>query len=101
MKMKRSPKSKSKVFDITETEDKKRQRPKPDQITHLLKEIRHVRKSINSIQTSKTSSVDDHEKLNSQILPLRNEIIQLKETQGELIRHGFLLPPSNTKLPKL
>ena len=46
MKMKRSPKAKSTVFDITETEDKVRQPPKLDRMTQLLKELRNIRKSI-------------------------------------------------------
>ena len=84
MKMKRSPKAKSKVFDITETEDKVRQPPRLDRMTQLLKELRNIRKSINSIEVSKKNNAKSEEKLNTQFLDLKNEIKELNEMQEKI-----------------
>ena len=84
MKMKRSPKAKSKVFDITETEDKVRQPPRLDRMTQLLKELRNIRKSINSIEVSKKNNAKSEEKLNTQFLALKNEIKELNEMQEKI-----------------
>ena len=84
MKMKRSPKAKSKVFDITETEDKVRQPPRLDRMTQLLKELRNIRKSINSIEVSKKNNAKSEEKLNTQFLALKNEIKELNEMQKKI-----------------
>ena len=84
MKMKRSPKAKSKVFDITETEDKVRQPPRLDRMTQLLKELRNIRKSINSIEVSKKNNAKSEEKLNTQFLDLKNEIKELNEMQKKI-----------------
>ena len=82
--MKRSPKAKSKVFDITETEDKVRQPPRLDRMTQLLKELRNIRKSINSIEVSKKNNAKSEEKLNTQFLDLKNEIKELNEMQEKI-----------------
>ncbi|MBR54640.1 hypothetical protein CMK19_12845 [Candidatus Poribacteria bacterium] len=82
--MKRSPKAKSKVFDITETEDKVRQPPRLDRMTQLLKELRNIRKSINSIEVSKKNNAKSEEKLNTQFLALKNEIKELNEMQEKI-----------------
>ena len=82
--MKRSPKAKSKVFDITETEDKVRQPPRLDRMTQLLKELRNIRKSINSIEVSKKNNAKSEEKLNTQFLALKNEIKELNEMQKKI-----------------
>lgn len=84
MKMKRSPKAKSKVFDITETEDKVRQPPRLDRMTQLLKELRNIRKSIHSIEVSKKNNAKSEEKLNTQFLDLKNEIKELNEMQEKI-----------------
>ena len=82
--MKRSPKSKSKVFDITETEDKVRQPPKLDRMTQLLKELRNIRKSIHSIEVSKKNSAKSEEILNTQFSALKDEIKEINEMQEKI-----------------
>ena len=84
MKMKRSPKAKSKVFDITETEDKVRQPPKLDRMTQLLKELRNIRKSIHSIEVSKKNSAKSEEILNTQFSALKDEIKEINEMQEKI-----------------
>ena len=84
MKMKRSPKAKSKVFDITETEDKVRQPPKLDRMTLLLKELRNIRKSIHSIEVSKKNSAKSEEILNTQFSALKDEIKEINEMQEKI-----------------
>ena len=84
MKMKRSPKAKSKVFDITETEDKVRQPPRLDRMTQLLKELRNIRKSINSIEVSKKNNAKSEEKLNTQFSALKDEIKEINEMQEKI-----------------
>ena len=82
--MKRSPKAKSKVFDITETEDKVRQPPKLDRMTQLLKELRNIRKSIHSIEVSKKNSAKSEEILNTQFSALKDEIKEINEMQEKI-----------------
>ena len=82
--MKRSPKAKSKVFDITETEDKVRQPPKLDRTTQLLKELRNIRKSIHSIEVSKKNSAKSEEILNTQFSALKDEIKEINEMQEKI-----------------
>ena len=84
MKMKRSPKAKSTVFDITETEDKVRQPPKLDRMTQLLKELRNIRKSIHSIEVSKKNSAKSEEILNTQFSALKDEIKEINEMQEKI-----------------
>ena len=84
MKMKRSPKAKSKVFDITETEDKVRQPPKLDRTTQLLKELRNIRKSLHSIEVSKKNSAKSEEILNTQFSALKDEIKEINEMQEKI-----------------
>ena len=84
MKMKRSPKAKSKVFDITETEDKVRQPPKLDRMTQLLKELRNIRKSLHSIEVSKKNSAKSEEILNTQFSALKDEIKEINEMQEKI-----------------
>ena len=84
MKMKRSPKAKSKVFDITETEDKVRQPPKLDRMTQLLRELRNIRKSIHSIEVSKKNSAKSEEILNTQFSALKDEIKEINEMQEKI-----------------
>ena len=82
--MKRSPKAKSKVFDITETEDKVRQPPKLDRTTQLLKELRNIRKSLHSIEVSKKNSAKSEEILNTQFSALKDEIKEINEMQEKI-----------------
>ena len=82
--MKRSPKAKSTVFDITETEDKVRQPPKLDRTTQLLKELRNIRKSIHSIEVSKKNSAKSEEILNTQFSALKDEIKEINEMQEKI-----------------
>ena len=82
--MKRSPKAKSTVFDITETEDKVRQPPKLDRMTQLLKELRNIRKSIHSIEVSKKNSAKSEEILNTQFSALKDEIKEINEMQEKI-----------------
>ena len=90
--MKRSPKAKSKVFDITETEDKVRQPPKLDRMTQLLKELRNIRKSIHSIEVSKKNSAKSEEILNTQFSALKDEIKEaLFSVDDELNNHEIIL----------